>query len=33
MGTDVYRKAYRVASSYLRYHDERKNAQPGAKPD
>ena len=32
MGTDVYSKANRVASSYLRYHEERKKAHPGAKP-
>lgn len=32
MGTEVYSRANRVASSYFRYQDDRKNAQPGAKP-
>jgi hypothetical protein len=32
IGTDVYSRAKRVASSYFLYHDDRKKAQPGAKP-
>lgn len=32
MGTAVYSRAKRVASSYFLYHDDKKNAQPAGYP-